>query len=82
MADTIPIEVQHRPDALAVVAHLPGVLAKDLRVALTRDRLTIETRSRTGPRACDLPLACPVDERRATMRFVDGTLSLYLPELR
>ena len=81
MADAIPIEVHHQRQALAVTARLPGVLAQDLRITLTRDALAIEARSRTGPRACALPLASPVDARRATMRFADGVLSLYLPVL-
>jgi HSP20 family molecular chaperone IbpA len=81
MSVVIPLEVHHRPDSMAVTARLPGVHAEDLRVALTRDELTIEARSAAGPRACALALASPVDQRRATMRFADGVLTLHLPKL-
>jgi HSP20 family molecular chaperone IbpA len=85
MARSIPLEVHHVRDAFSVIARLPGVRTEDLRVALSRDRLTIDADARDsgeGTRHCELPLAFPVDDRRAQMRFADGVLWMYLPRLR
>jgi HSP20 family molecular chaperone IbpA len=81
MSPAIPIEVHHHRHAMDVTARLPGVRVQDLRVALSRDALTIEARSAGGTQAYTLALASPVDDRRATMRFADGVLSLHLPKL-
>lgn len=82
MAAAIPLEVHHVPGAFSVIARLPGVRVEDLRISLSRDALTIDANSSEGARHCDLPLAFPVDDRRATMRFADGILWVYLPRLR
>jgi HSP20 family molecular chaperone IbpA len=81
MACAIPVEIHHHREAMAITARLPGVRIEDLRIALSRDELTIEARSPAGKQALSLLLATPIDERRATMRFADGVLSLYLPRL-
>jgi HSP20 family molecular chaperone IbpA len=81
MAGAIPVEIHHQRDAMAVIARLPGIRIEDLHIALTRDELTIEARSSAGKQAFSLPLAMPIDERRATMRFAGGVLCLYLPRL-
>jgi HSP20 family molecular chaperone IbpA len=82
VAAEIPLEVHHARDALSVVARLPGVRVEDLRIALSRHLLRIDAESPEGSRRCVLPLAWPVDDRRAKMRFADDTLWMYLPRLR
>lgn len=67
---------------MAVTARLPGVRAQDLRIGLSRDELRVETSSPEGVQGFSLALPSPVDERRATLRFTDGVLSLYLPKLQ
>jgi HSP20 family molecular chaperone IbpA len=81
MSTAIPIQIDHRPGALVVTATLPSVDVQDLRLALTRDRLTIEARFPSGWRRADVPFASPVDDRRATMHHAGGVLSLFLPTL-
>jgi HSP20 family molecular chaperone IbpA len=86
MAAQVPIEVRHHRDALAVTARLSGVRAQDIRVVLTDDAVRIEvcagrlggTSESSEPAV--VPLASPVDDRRATMRFDGDVLSLYLPK--
>jgi HSP20 family molecular chaperone IbpA len=60
-----------------VTARLPGVRLQDVRIALTRDTLTIDAAERHHV----LAFACPVDDRRATMHFHDGILWIHLPKL-
>jgi HSP20 family molecular chaperone IbpA len=81
MPGAIPVEVHHAREALSVIVRLPGVRVEDLRIALSRNVLTIDADSSEGRRHCDLPLSSPVDDRRAKMRFADGVLWMYLPKL-
>jgi HSP20 family molecular chaperone IbpA len=81
MTGTIPIEVHHGPRSMAVMARLPGVRLEDVRIALTRDELTIDAAAPDGQRHYALALASPVDDRRATIRFRDGILWMHLPKL-
>jgi HSP20 family molecular chaperone IbpA len=80
MAAQIPIEVRHHRDALDVTARLSGVRAQDLRVVLTDDAVRIEVGPAQEGQHWAVPLASRVDERRATMRFAGGVLSLHLPK--
>jgi HSP20 family molecular chaperone IbpA len=81
MTEPIPIEVHHGPHSMAVVARLPGVRMGDLRIGLRRNELTIDANAPEGMRHYALALACPIDDRRATMRFRDGILWMHLPKL-
>jgi HSP20 family molecular chaperone IbpA len=81
MSESIPIEVHHTRGSMAVMARLPGVRGEDVRIALTRDQLTIDAEAPEGPRHYALRLASPVDDRRATMHFRDGVLRVHLPKL-
>lgn len=81
MATPIPIAIHHHRHSTEVTASLPGVQVQDLRVSLTSHELTIEARCAGATRAVVVPLAPPVDERRATLRFAEGGLSLHLPLL-
>jgi HSP20 family molecular chaperone IbpA len=77
----IPIEVSHHETSMDVTARLPGSRAQDLRVALTSDQLTIQAGTGENVQAYILPFGYPIDDRRATLRFADGVLSLHLPKL-
>jgi HSP20 family molecular chaperone IbpA len=81
MSEAIPIEVHHGRRSMDVMARLPGVRVEDVRVAVTRDRLTIDAEAPEGVRHCALCLASPVDDRRATMHFSEGVLRVHLPKL-
>jgi HSP20 family molecular chaperone IbpA len=81
MTSSIPIEVHHGRHAMAVVARLPDVRPEDVRIALTRDLLTIDADAPDGARHYSLALASPVDDRRATMHFSEGVLRMHLPKL-
>jgi HSP20 family molecular chaperone IbpA len=81
MDNSIPIEVHHRGHAMTVVARLPGMRFEDVHVALTRDRLTIDADFLGGSRHLALAFPYPVDDRRASLRFCDGVLSMHLPKL-
>jgi HSP20 family molecular chaperone IbpA len=81
MSESIPIEVHHRRRSLAVVAQLPGVRVEDVRIALTRDALTIDAEAPEGLRHYFLGFASPVDDRRATIHFSGGVLRMHLPKL-
>ncbi|HEY3820304.1 MAG TPA: Hsp20/alpha crystallin family protein [Polyangiaceae bacterium] len=82
MSQSIPIEVHHGKGAVAVVVRLPDVRAKDIRISLTRDELSIHADTPGHVRNYSLRLATRVDDRRATMRFSDGVLWMHLPVLR
>ncbi|HEY1697633.1 MAG TPA: Hsp20/alpha crystallin family protein [Polyangiaceae bacterium] len=81
MATPVPFEVHHHRDAMDVTARLPGVRREDLRVDVTRDSLLVAVHSADGAEVHTLPLAAPIDGRRATMHFADGVLTLHLPKL-
>jgi HSP20 family molecular chaperone IbpA len=81
MGSPIVIEVHHRRHSMAVLARLPDVRVEDIRIALTRDELTIDAEAPEGRRHYQLSLSSPVDDRRATMRFSDGVLRMHLPKL-
>jgi HSP20 family molecular chaperone IbpA len=81
MSESIPIHVHHARHSMAVVAQLPGVRFEDVRIALTRDELTIDAKAPEGLRHYALCLASPVDDRRATMHFSGGVLRMHLPKL-
>jgi HSP20 family molecular chaperone IbpA len=81
MSEAIPIEVHHGRRFMDVLARLPGVRVEDVRIALTRDQLTIDAEAPEGLRHYALGLASPVDDRRATMHFRDGILRVHLPKL-
>lgn len=81
MSEAIPIEVHHGRRFMDVMARLPGVRVEDVRIALTRDELTIDAKAPEGLRHYALCLASPVDDRRATMHFSDGVLRVHLPKL-
>jgi len=81
MDATIPLEVHHGQNSMAVVARLPGVRLQDLHVAITRKLLTIDAETPEGSRHGSLALASPVDDGRAIMRFRDGILWMHLPKL-
>jgi HSP20 family molecular chaperone IbpA len=81
MTEAIPIEVHHASRFMDVMARLPGVRFEDVRIALTRDQLTIDAVAPEGRRHYAMCLASPVDDRRATMHFNDGVLRLHLPKL-
>jgi HSP20 family molecular chaperone IbpA len=81
MNSWIPIEVHHGRHSIAVTARLPGIPIEHVRVGLTPDELTIDAAAPQGMQHCVLPLACKVDDRRATIRFREGVLWVHLPRL-
>jgi HSP20 family molecular chaperone IbpA len=81
MPSPIPIEIRHHRHSTDVKASLPGVRLRDLRVSITRDELRIEARCGDDLMVASVPLAPPIDERRATIHFNGGDLTLHLPVL-
>ena len=76
-----PIEVHHADRSTTVVAHMPRVNPQSLRVAFERERVVIEAEATDGRCHLEVPLAARIDDRRTEMRFADGVLWLFMPNV-
>ena len=65
-------------DTLLIIAELPGVNEKDIRVEIDDGHLKLSTTTMQRGYFKDLPLACPVDDETVKSSYKNGVLEVTL----